>query len=364
MIILYISHLDGSIANGLSWSVPASIKAQEQLDNVLWVNTSKEELPHWRETLAYTKSGRLVNLYNIEEPFNHPDVVVFEGFYDDLNDVLLGRWLKKHGIPYIVIPRSALTIQAMNNHSKTKKRVAHWLFYNRFIKDALAIQCLTQKEYNDTKVLFDNRYFVIPNGIYQPSITKNYMVKDYIKAIFIGRIDIHQKGLDVLLCAIEQDRELLRTHNFSLDVYGPNKQDFDIIQKIIIQKKIGDIVVLKGETKGEAKKQALLESDVFFLTSRFEGHPMGLIEALAYGLPCFITPGTNMAEVVEQYGCGWVSDFSVECLSEKLKQMIGQKEDFEKFGKKSKELSHIYAWDKLAEKFHEEVEILLSGTQK
>lgn len=355
MKIVYISHLKGAIATGLSWSVPASVKAQNQIDDVLWLNTTDAELPHWKEIQAFTKSSRLKNLERIKAPFNHPDLVVFEGFYDDVYDVILGRWLRKNGIPYIIIPRSALTIQAMNNHAKLKKKIAHWLFFNRFIKGACAIQYLTRKECDDTTLLYNNDCFIIPNGIYQPNEIKSSFHHNSIKGIFIGRIDIHQKGLDVMLEAIEENKDILFKNKFSLDVYGPEKQDYARVERMIYDKGLNDLVFLKGETKGENKKKALLESDVFFLTSRFEGHPMGLIEALAYGLPCFVTPGTNMADEIFDAKCGWVADFTKESMSKKLKQMIEEQSLLSVFGENARSLSKEYEWNKLADMFHSRI---------
>lgn len=359
MTILYISHLDGSIANGLSWSVPASVKAQSKIDNVLWINTSDKELPHWKETHVFFKCRHLRSLHNLHAPFNSPDVVVFEGFYDDINDIILSKWLKTKGIPYIIIPRSALTIHAFNNHSRLKKRIAHYFFYNNFIENALAIQFLTNKEQEDTQKLFRKTNFVIPNGIFQPCVTKVYESLTAIKAIFIGRIDIYQKGLDLLLESISLNRKLLKAYNFTLDIYGPLNQDYYTVKKIIGKLGISDIVELKGEIKGVEKEAVLLSADVFFLTSRFEGHPMGLIEALSYGLPCFITTGTNMADIVEKFGCGWVCDFTIDGISEKLKHMINSTESFKHLSKKSIELSKIYNWNILAEVFHNKIKGLL-----
>ena len=163
-----------------------------------------------------------------------------------------------------------------------------------------------------------------------------------------------------MLDAIGRNRDLLIANHFILDIYGPNRQDYDMIQKLIEEMNLKDIVALKGEIIGNEKKKALLESDIFFLTSRFEGHPMGLIEALSYGLPCFITPGANMAKEIAEYECGWVADFSVDSISANLLKMIEQRANFAKLGQNSKELSRIYAWDKLATTFHIKVESLLS----
>ena len=59
------------------------------------------------------------------------------------------------------------------------------------------------------------------------------------------------------------------------------------------------IVLIKDEVYGEDKEKVILESDFFILTSRFEGHPMALIEALSYGLPCLVTKGSNMSKEIE-----------------------------------------------------------------
>ena len=46
----------------------------------------------------------------------------------------------------------------------------------------------------------------------------------------------------------------------------------------------------------------MYEFDLFIHTFRFEGHPIAVLEALSYGIPCLLTPGTNMAGEVEAAG--------------------------------------------------------------
>jgi len=45
-----------------------------------------------------------------------------------------------------------------------------------------------------------------------------------------------------------------------------------------------NVVYINDGIFDDEKEKKQLESDFFILTSRFEGHPMGLIEALSYGL--------------------------------------------------------------------------------
>ena len=116
-----------------------------------------------------------------------------------------------------------------------------------------------------------------------------------------------------------------------------------------------DIIVKNYEigVRGEEKEKVLLQSDVFFLTSRFEGHPMGLIEALSYGVPSFVTRGTNMYDEVRNYEAGWVAETSKDDIIVSLRQMIKERTLFPTYSKNAIKLARTYNWDSLALKFHE-----------
>ena len=146
MNILYVSHLSTNVAAGLNWSVPAGVKAQEKIDNCLWVDLYNKEMSHWRETKCFhqlQEYGKDLHLDLLPSPFDRPDVVVFEGFYEP-KEPKFAKELRKNHIPYIIIPRGSLTHQAMNNHAKWKKRIAHLLIFDRYVHKATAIQYLTQ----------------------------------------------------------------------------------------------------------------------------------------------------------------------------------------------------------------------------
>ncbi len=356
MKIVYISHLNGDGANGLSWSVPASIKAQAVYDEVFWLNTNKGEMNHWKEVPAFHNAvkSKTSLLKNLPKKFQNPDIVVFEGFYDSYLDVIWGEELRRKSIPYIIIPRSALTVTAMNNHAHLKKKIAHKLFYNRFIKGATAIHYLTDGEARETTKLFNNPYVIIPNGIVIPSCIKSDYSKKAINASFIGRIDIHQKGLDLLFGAIQNVKEKLISSNFVLTIYGPENQDYSMLKSLSIDMKLDDIIFFHDQVFGKEKESVLLDTDVFIMTSRFEGLPMGLIEALSYGIPCAVTDGTYMDKEIKEYDAGWTSDTTIEGITRMLECICDQKQLYPEKGGKARLLAHNYNWDVIAKRTHDE----------
>lgn len=361
MNILYISHLGGKISAGPSWSVPASIRAQAKYDNVFWVNITSARMEHWLNIASFHSIedyGRL-RLKNLPEPFSSPDIVVFEGFYS-VKEVLFSCELRCKGIPYVIIPRSSLTLQALHNHSWLKKKIAHWLLFNSFVKHALAIQFLTEREYKDS-IKLNKNHVIIPNGFERPSRVKEFFSDQGIRALFIGRIDIYHKGLDLIINACKKLQDELREAKFELIFYGPNGRDHENFKLLIDKSGVSDFVKLRGEVSGKTKEQIILDSDVFVMTSRFEGHPMGLIEALAYGLPSLVTQGTNMADEIKKSDAGWVCGNAENDVCVALQTMIHEKKFFSHKGKNAQELSMQYDWDLLARIFHDSIYKILKN---
>jgi glycosyltransferase involved in cell wall biosynthesis len=61
-----------------------------------------------------------------------------------------------------------------------------------------------------------------------------------------------------------------------------------------------------GWIDGEAKRQWLRTAAVFALPSHQENFGLGLIEALACGVPAIVSTGVNLSPAVEAAGAGWV----------------------------------------------------------
>lgn len=364
MKILYISNLSTNVAAGLNWSVPAGIKEQEKIDEVFWLNMTNVVMPHWRECKSFHNLedlGGKFDLNILPESFRRPDFVVFEGFYMP-DHVKIARILKRENIRYVIVPRGSLTSEAQQLggwKKKLKKRVANLLFFNEYVKNAAAIQFLTPNEKRTSAKLCTTRSFVLPNGFDCPDVLKEKFSAKGTKAIFIGRLDLFHKGLDLLLEAVCRITGPLRSSGFTLDIYGPERYDYHEIAKYLEEKSLSDIISLKGEISGAEKQRAILDADLFVLTSRFEGHPMGLVEALAYGLPALVTPGSNMMGEIIGADAGWGAELSSESIASALLQVIAQKNLFPAKSGNALKLAAEYRWNVLAQRLHDELSIIL-----
>ncbi len=362
MNILFLSHLTNEISQGPNYSVPARIFAQSKYDNVFWWNLTDAKQDFW------VKTGLFHNITDYSEktfsilpsPFNKPDIVVFESLYY-YDDIVFSKNCKKNNIPYVIVPRSALTYQGQSK-KKLKKRVANFIFFNSVIKNASGIQYLTQKELEDSGNKWNEFSFVIPNGIEKKQKKVELTSpKNELQGIYIGRFDPFQKGLDLLLNACLSVKDELLENNVVISLHGPErlgcrKEYIEKINNLHLNK----ILKVKEGVFGTEKEKVLLDSDFFIMTSRFEGMPMSMIEALSYGLPCFATEGTNMTDDIRRYSAGWTCDNTSESISKELCRMIAEKDKIITYSKNAISLSEEYNWDRIAQKTHDQFVSIVS----
>jgi len=354
MRIVYVTHLTGKKWAGPSYSIPKQIEAQSKTDDVFWYNVNN--------LVKNLKAGDIkchcldeypwLTLDHLPHPFNQPDLVIFEGIYYPLY-IPIARSCIRRDVPYIIIPRCSLTKHAQRS-KRIKKMLGNFLLFSKFIKNAAAIQYLTEREYLDSGEIWNEKYIIIPNGVDTPKIIKRTFDENCLKGVFIGRLDIYQKGLDLLLKACSNLKRELEMNRCTIEIYGPDIGNNRIrLQSIINEKNLNTVITVKDGIYDGEKEKVLLSSDFFILTSRFEGQPMGLLEALSYGLPCLVTEGTNMAKEIKDFDAGWITDINVEKITEAIKLLLREKHLFCQKGKNALKLSKKYNWDELAKISHE-----------
>ncbi len=115
---------------------------------------------------------------------------------------------------------------------------------------------------------------------------------------------------------------------------------------------------------GEEKSEVLRTADFFILTSRFEGLPMSMLEALCYRLPCVATGGTNMAELLDGYRAGITCDATAEGIAAALKELCEKRAELEEMSRNALRLAKLFDWSAIAGRCHAEYESVAGSCRR
>lgn len=150
--------------------------------------------------------------------------------------------------------------------------------------DAIVVQSKAARDVLDTRQW--KRTAIIPNPVRPVSVRAMPGVPGddgHFKIVALGRLD-PIKGYDVLLRAWAKIQASLP--NWILIIHGEGVERLNL-ERIALEEKLQGRVFLPGAT--EEADRRLAEANLFVMTSRTEGFPNSLCEAMAVGLPAIST---------------------------------------------------------------------------
>lgn len=287
---------------------------------------------------------------------DRPDLAVFHEIYRPAF-LPVSAFLRKENIPYVIIPHGGLTARAQAI-KRWKKTPANLLFFNRYLKNAAAIQFLSEGEQAESR--YAKKGIICPNGISTDVPVRERKTPERgIRFLFLGRPDVQLKGLDLMLDAIAMKKKELEYHEVRFDLVGP---DMEVTLRPMIRKRELDGLVFPGTPVTGAEKDAcFVGADIFIQTSRSEGMPMGILEAAAHGLCCLVTEGTRMGQALREMEAGIVCDTNAEAIAEALEKIIEDPESVDRMGTNARQLA-VEEYDRsvIAEKTVDKYQELLA----
>ncbi len=168
------------------------------------------------------------------------------------------------------------------------------------------------------------------------------------KIVAVGKLD-PQKGFDLL---IEACRFIKNWDGWILEIYGQGPDEEQLRSKISFYE-LEKHIFLKGITR---KVEEVYHSASFYvLSSRFEGFPMVLLEAISFGLPIVsFDCATGPNEVIVNDDCGLlVEEGNTKKLGEAMQRMICSREEREEKSERAFQKSKFFSKDEIMKQWLE-----------
>jgi glycosyltransferase involved in cell wall biosynthesis len=186
------------------------------------------------------------------------------------------------------------------------KRLYIQLCEKLILNNAKSVQAVTDQGLIDIGKYTQNRIRLIPHFVMR--FNAEMPPLDERKHIcFVGRLDILQKGVDLMLEAYHH-LKLIMDNPPQFILVGPEFEGSMPELKRICSKlglKEGDEIIFAGRVSEDEKKRILNQSRVYLQLSRFEGFGMSTVEALSLGVPVIITEHIPIHKSIQNHHGGY-----------------------------------------------------------
>ena len=175
-----------------------------------------------------------------------------------------------------------------------------------------------------------------PNGVDEAffNVAQLPVQCDKLQVISVGSL-IPRKGYDVLIKAVAQ---MIGKQSVRIRVVGngPIRDELIMLCRALGVEQQFEFL---GELNQDTLRKIFAESDIFVLSSRSEGRPNAVLEAVAAGLPVMCSDLDGVRELVLDGVNGWkfaIDD--VHALAMLIENALAEKATLAEFGKRGREL--------------------------
>lgn len=219
--------------------------------------------------------------------------------------------------------------------------------------DAIMLQNLEQAEFFPES--YRDRISIVPNPVagkfqfYQ----KEQYAERLTKICAVGRLH-PQKNFPLLISAVKEIQAVYP--HISLQIYGEGEEQKKL-EDLIGQWNLSAVCKLMGRTS--KVEDVLKETDLFVLSSDYEGMPNALIEAMATGVPCISSDcRTGPKSLIRDGQTGLLfKTGDLDALKEKMTWALQHPEEMNQMGKAAREdILNTYKLENTLSSFLEMIE--------
>lgn len=235
---------------------------------------------------------------------------------------------KRKKVKFILSPHGMLSDYILKNSNKFFKWLSYFAFGKSLLK-ASVFHATSDAEFEECKKLIPGwDGFMIPNVVWLPQLNVSKPSNKDFTIIFLSRIH-PKKGVELLMKAVSlvHPAPVLKIAGIGDEKYLQKLRQK--AKRLNIEKNIEWL----GWQNREEKFEALMQADLFALTSYNENFGNVVIESLHAGTPVLISRGTGLSNFIAEHNYGWVCDTSVNDIHKKIRNAIADKDAREKISK-------------------------------
>ncbi len=346
---------DGAFTNGIHKVVDGMMAAMvRQGTSATVLALGSQPSTHTRKgyRVEHLRAGRIPPIQTIRQRIQRagPGAVTF--FHGTFNPryTLLARALRRHQLPYVVVPHTLMD-DGFFSVSRLKKAIYWKAFERKFLDQA---SCICSYDLGQKKNLA-SRGVHAPmieswNGICDPVVPKTdrYSTEGSVRFHFFGRIATGTKGLDMLLDATAR---VSKTKDIEVIIQGPGTEDLDDLKQCASDLGIAQVVRFEPPASSPNPILIMAEYDVSILSSRYEGFPTALVEAMMAGRPIVTTRVGTLAPVLEREGIAEVVDTTSESIAQGMLNVIKARSQWPEIGLNGRQwaMNHLQ-WDPIVQR--------------
>lgn len=262
------------------------------------------------------------------ENFTPPISTAFSPLFTKKPVIGMIQWLfaremsQKYKLPFYLIERFGLK------------------FYQNFI--------VLNEDFKEKILMINPKANILVNtfAVDAPTKTPKNREEDYI--LFLGRIDIHQKGLDLLINSFDSIAPKTKT---ILKIAGDGKDRKKLLKLIKYTKNRNKIIFL-GKYGPKERAEWLSKCKFVCIPSRYEVQPLVAKEAMSLGKPLIIYDVIGLGATVNRKCAIYVRPFDAKLYAEAILKLLSNKQKREQMGREARRsFRKLPTWDQAAATF-------------